>query len=490
MRGMRILILNPPAENTLLEFPDERGQSYIETKDFGCFPPLGALYVLSYLEKYAPGHELYFKDCVAENISHQSLIGVISEIQPDIVGITSYTISLIDVCCAARTVRRIVPHAHICLGGHHPIAFPFQAAEIKEFDSIVVGEGEVAFTDLVKALENGKDITQIPGVYTSESIRKWNRKHYQDKRFLCNVIVPPAYIENINILPIPNRSYIKEIDYHSVVGVTNRLATIIASRGCPCKCTFCDVPYKVYRERSIKNVVDEVEGCLKMGYQEIHFYDDLFNIRPQRIIDFCNEVERRNLKFPWDFRGRVNTVTRESLEKAKKSGCRLITFGVETGSDEGLKMLAKGTTVQKIREVFQWCKELKIKTIADFMIGLPFEKTKEDVLGNIKFLIELDPYYAQIAILCLYPNTELYNQAIKKGLIKKDKWEEFSLNPTRDFTVDHWDEFLSDKELMGLQKKAYKEFYLRPSYILKNIFSTKSFYEFTAKVKGLIKCIF
>lgn len=237
-------------------------------------------------------------------------------------------------------------------------------------------------------------------------------------------------------------------------------------------------------------VVDEVEECLGMGYKEIHFYDDLFNITPQRVIEFCDEIERRGLQFPWDFRGRVASVTKESLVRAKKAGCRLISFGVETGSDEGIRILKKNTSINKIREVFLWCRELKIKTIADFMIGLPFEKSKKDILDNIDFLLRLDPDYAQIAILTLYPNTPLYDEAINKGLIKKDRWERFSLNPTRDFTVDHWEQFLSVTELVKLQRNAYLKFYLRPKYIFRNIFNTTSFYELRAKANGVLKLIF
>ena len=486
---MKVLILNPPSENTLPEFPNEKGEEFIETQDFGSFPPLGALYVLSYLEKNSTGHSLSFIDCIGEQITHEKLSKVIRSIKPDIVGITSFTISLIDVCMAAVTVRKEVPEVHICLGGHHPIAFPFEAAQLKEFDSIIVGEGEKAFTELVTALETKDDITKISGVYTSESIKKWENNTFKDNRFLSNVMVPPAYIDDVNQLPFPNRSFIKNIKYNSVLGVSDKLATIITSRGCPYHCTYCDVPYKRYRGRDIKKVVDEIEQCLEMGYEEFHFYDDLFNITPEKVIEFADEVEKRELTFQWDFRGRVNSVTRESLVRAKKAGCRLISFGVETGSNEGLKFIKKKTTVEKIKQVFQWCRELKIKTVADYMIGFPFEKSKEDILKNIDFLIDLDPDYGQISILCLYPNTELFNKAEQRGLIEKGKWEDFSINPSSDVFIDHWEEFLSTSELVELQKIGYRKFYMRPTYILRSILQTKSYYEFKTKLKGALKLI-
>lgn len=486
---MKILLLNPPAENTILEYPSEEGKEFIETEDFGYFPPLGLLYVIAYLEKNTSGHQIYFKDCVAEKISYEKLTQIIKEIKPALIGMTSFTISLIDILKTTKIIRETSPSTHICLGGHHPIAFPFEAAQLKDVDSILVGEGEISFTELVKSLENKEDFTKIKGIYTASSIEKYKNNNFQDNRFLTNVMVEPAYIENINTLPFPSRKHIKHIKYSSILGLTNNLATIITSRGCPYRCTFCDVPYKRYRERKISNVIDEVEDCLQSGYKEFHFYDDLFNITPEKVINFCNEVEKRKLKFHWDFRGRVNTATKESLARAKKAGCRLISFGVETGTNQGLKLIKKNTSVEKISEVFKWCKELGVKTVADYMIGFPFEKTKDAIKKNIDFLIGLDPDYAQISILGLFPNTELYNQAIDKGLIKKGKWEAFALNPTQDFSIDHWEEFLSTKEVVALQKKGYKQYYLRPKYIIRNIFNTRSIYEFKTKAKGLLKLI-
>jgi radical SAM superfamily enzyme YgiQ (UPF0313 family) len=357
---MRILLLNPPSEFTAMEYvnPDNPADhGLLETEDFGLFPPLGLLYILAALKASVPEHEVEFLDCIGENVGHQELALRIAAIRPDIVGITSFTISLYDVCLAARTIREQFPAAHICLGGHHPIAFPYEAATLPEFDSIIVGEGEEAFVSLVLAVANGADFTVIPGVYTRESITR-QQHHANDPRFLTSVMVPPAYIKNLDLLPVPDRSAIQHLKYRSIVGVSDRLATMISSRGCPCRCSYCDVPFKQYRQRSIMSVTDEIRGCLDAGYTEIHFYDDLFNITPERVIEFCDELTRRGYRLQWDFRGRVNGVTRESLVRAKMAGCRMISFGVETGSDQGLALLRKNTTIDQVRRVFKWCREL------------------------------------------------------------------------------------------------------------------------------------
>ncbi|NVN99444.1 MAG: radical SAM protein [Geobacteraceae bacterium] len=487
---MRILLLNPPAEFTAREYIDPDNPSdkgLLETGDFGKFPPLGLLYIYSALKKQTPENEIFFLDCIAEKVGHTELGDRVAAMKPDLVGVTSFTVSMYDVCLAARSIRIQVPTVHICLGGHHPIAFPFEAAALPEFDSVVVGEGEVAFPALAKALAAGERFTGIRGVYTAESIRCFQGDMLEDDRYLTRNMPPPAYIDELDSLEPPDRSVISHLKYHSIVGASERLATMISSRGCPCSCTFCDVPYKKYRQRSINSIADEIGSCLAMGYDEIHFYDDLFNISSERVIAFCDEIERRGYRFNWDFRGRVNGVTRESLLRAKAAGCRMISFGVETGSDEGLRLLKKGCTVAEIRQVFKWCRELGMLTIADFMIGLPFERSADDVRRNIDFMLEIDPDYAQISILSLFPNTELFADAVKKGLVEKSRWQDFACIPARNFYIDHWEEHIPIKNLLDLQKEAYLRFYLRPKYIWRSALATGTWHEFRAKLQGALK---
>lgn len=486
---MRILIINPPDENAVQEFPDENGEGYLEADDYGSFPPLGALYVLTYAKSKLPQHEYFFLDCIGERISHDKLAERIESIHPDMVGITSFTISLVDVVIAARTIREVVPNVHLCLGGHHPTAFPYEASQLKEFDSVIVGEGEYAFCDLIQSIDLGKDITEIKGVYTKENVDSYIQQQFKDRRFLGHLNVPPAYVDDVDDIPAPDRSFIKHIQYGSIVGLTDKLATIITTRGCPYKCTFCDVPYKTYRQRDVELVMDEIENCLELGYKEFHFYDDLFNITAQKIIDFCDALERRKLKIVWDFRGRVNGVNFESLQRAKKAGLRMISFGVETGTDLGHKTLKKGSNIAQVEQVFIWCRLLGIKTIANFMIGLPHEKSKEDVYENINFLIKLNPDYAQIAILNLYPHTQVFKDAIKIGLIEEGRWEKFALDPKPGFKVDHWTVDLSEKELVELHRESYKKFYFRFSYIIKNVGNIESVHELKSKIVGFFKLL-
>lgn len=486
---MKILLVNPPSENTVKEYAEEKGEDFIESDDFGYFPPLGLLYILSSAKKKHPEHEYFFLDCVAEKINYPLLEKKIIELKPDFVGITSFTISLLDVIKAAETVRNTKPNTHICLGGHHPTAFPYEACQLPQFDSVVVGEAEHAFPELIDLVSKGEDFTTIKGVYTKESIENYIGNQQRDRRFLNHVIVPPAYVEDVDSIPFPDRKYIQHINYSSIIGLTGKLATLITTRGCPYKCTFCDVPYKTYRQRNIELVMDEIENCIALGYKEFHFYDDLFNITHQKIMDFCDALKRRNLKIVWDFRGRVNGVTFESLKHAKEVGLRMISFGVETGSDMGLKTLKKGSNIKQVENAFEWCRKLGIQTVANYMIGLPHEKSIKDVRENVDFLLKINPDYAQFGILCLYPHTQIHKDAIALGIAEEGAWEKFSLQPNDEFRVEHWTQFMSVSELVKLQKESYRRFYFRPKYILNSVRNTHTMHEFKSKVGGVLKLL-
>ncbi len=167
----------------------------------------------------------------------------------------------------------------------------------------------------------------------------------------------------------------------------------------------------------------------------------------------------------------------------------MISCGVETGSDEGLDFIQKGTTTEQIRYMFRVCRELKIKTVADFIIGFPFEKTEADIKKNLDFCFSIKPDYLILSVLMLYPETPIYKMALEKKLIDPDRWIKFCSNPTEDFYIDFWTEFFSRERLIYLQQKALGRFYLRLSYVIRSILSITSFEEFKLKVRGLYRLI-
>lgn len=221
--------------------------------------------------------------------------------------------------------------------------------------------------------------------------------------------------------------------------------------------------------RSPENVVNEMEECMRFGIEEIHFVDDTFNVHIDRVIKICDEIKRRRLSVKWSFRGRIDAITEPLLIIAKGAGCYRIHLGVETSTDEGLTVLRKNITVSQIRQAFRWTRLIGINTVAYFMIGCPHERSRRDVIRTIDFAKELNPDFALFNILMPYPATELYEEGLRRGIIKKDFWRDFVLNPRRDFEIQFWQEWLSKEELSYLLGLAYRKFYLRPKFIFRNL---------------------
>lgn len=469
---MRVMLIMPPAENTVKFL---RGWQ-LSPSDYGVFPPLGLLYIATVLKKSLPEAEIKIVDCPSEKINYSRLEMIIKSFSPEVVGITSFTFCLLDIMKTAKIVKAINSSTHICLGGPHVINFPSQTMAYPDVDSIILGEGEYVFLELIKSLMAGSSPVDVPGLYFKNNPQA--------------VQFAKSFVEDLDQLPILDISFIKKEIYKSTVGKYENIMTLLTSRGCPYQCTFCDTPIKKFRGRSIDNILEEITLRLEQGFEEIFFYDDTFNITPERAIALSERILKDNIKLAWSFRGRINSCTYEMLRIAKRSGCQRIHFGIETGTDYGLEELKKGITVEQIRNVFSWCRKLNIRTIADFIIGLPFERTKEDVLKNIERLISFSPDYAQFNVLQPVPGSEIYQQGLRQGVINPEAWEEFVRSPYQGFEPPLWEAYFNRDELTKLFHLAYRKFYVRSSCIARNILSVTTYAELRRMISGGLKILF
>lgn len=467
---MKIMFINPPNLNLI-----KISNWELKSGDYGQFPPLGLLYVASYLKKNS-NHQIHILDTIVEKLDYDEIECRVRDFSPDIVAITTMTPIFADTMVTARIIKKINKNIHICVGGPHTYLFPQQTVKKDEIDSVILGEGEEIFSELVRHIYKGEPLDNIYGLVTKNNIGVSKLKEF-------------GYIKNLDELPFPDRGLLPFKKYHCAVGVEDHVATITSSRGCPYKCRFCDVPQKTYRQRSMSNIMEEIEECLNLGFKEIFFYDDLFNIIPRKVIGISDEILNRGLKFKWSFRGRVNTITEEMLRVAAKAGCDRIHFGVETGTDLGLELLNKGVSIAEIKQAFALAKKAKIRTIADFMIGLPHEKTEKEVLRNVNFVISLEPDYVQFNVFQPYPGTEFFEWGVQKGILHKESWENFVENPTREFDMELWEEHLSKDQMSELLRISYRKFYLRFKYIWQMFRRVRTFTEFKRLIFGAIRLL-
>jgi radical SAM superfamily enzyme YgiQ (UPF0313 family) len=452
---MKVLLINPPIDHII-----ETEMPLLIRRNEGVFPPLGLLYIAAYLNKET-GYAVEVLDLIAESKSREEIEQSIRNYRPDIVGITSHTHNLIDVILVAEIVKKIDKRIYVCLGGPHVSVFPRESLGMNFVDFAIPGEGEETFAELVKSLEEKKDLKEVKGIFFKREGKIVNTAKRES-------------VKDLNVLPFPDRRQLSYKKYHSVLGSGGAMATIVTSRGCPYECVFCSTPRGSYRVRSPENVVDEMQECLDLGIKEVHFIDDTFNADPERVIKICAEIKRRQLKIKWSFRGRVDKITKSLLMNSRQAGCYRIHLGVETSSNEGLSGLNKGFTIEQIQQAFKLTKAAGIYAVVYFLIGCPHERTKEDVLKTINFSKAIKPDFALFNILTPYPATKLYEEGLAKGILKKDYWKEFALNPNQGFKPPLWEEWLSRDELRYLLNLAYRRFYIRPGFIFKEICSLRS----------------
>lgn len=445
---MKVLLINPPIKNIIsLEMP-----LFVRQHE-GIFPPLGLMYLASYLKENL-GCEVKILDTLAEGMDYGAIEKYIQNFHPDVAGIIAHTHNLIDVILVVDIVKKIDKKTHVCLGGPHINAFPQEAIGIACVDSVVLGDGEIAFMELVRCLGGETDLEKVNGLIFKQDGECINTGLRQG-------------IEDLDSLPFPDRRLLDCKKYYSILGRKTVMTTMLSSRGCPYQCTFCSTPRGFYRVRSPENIVDEIEACVKLEIKEIHFVDDVFNVDPERVIKICDEIKTRGLKVKWSFRGRIDKITKPLLISSKQAGCYRIHLGVETSTDEGLERLKKAITVEQIRQAFKWTRDVGIDTVAYFLIGCPHEKTRQDILKTINFSKDLDPDFVLFNLLTPYPSTELYEEGLARGEFKSNYWREFALNPRKSFQPPLWEEWLSREELVELLNLAYREFYIRPKFILK-----------------------
>ena len=456
---MRILLLNPPF------FPkySRSSRSPAVTKGGTIYYPLWLAYATGVLEQ--AGHECKLVDAPASGKCLEEVKEIAREFAPELVVCDTSTPSIYNDVKVVEELKKQQSFFSV-LVGTHASALPVKTLKLsKAIDAIAVHEYDYTLRELAKKVGGKKT---GPG-----TLAKVNGIAFFDgKKFLKTGAREP--IADLDSMPFVSSVYKKHLNIRDYFYSANLYpeVTVISGRGCPFKCKFCHWVHVLnkggYRTRSVKNVVDELEFIEREfpEAKEVFLEDDTFTADSKRVNKFCDEKIRKGVKIKWSCNARAD-VPVETLKKMKKAGCRLLCVGFESGSQDILNKVSKGTTLANIKRFMGDTRKAGVLVHGCFMVGNAGE-TVETIRGTIELAKELNPDTAQFFPIMVYPGTPTYDYFKEQGwLVTKDfsKW------------VDEkgWHNCmvsrpgLSSKALVQWCNRARKEFYLRPSYIASKV---------------------
>jgi anaerobic magnesium-protoporphyrin IX monomethyl ester cyclase len=368
------------------------------------FPPLGICYLASSLQ--AAGHLVQLLDCTFMN--KEQALQRAQEAEAEVVGIYCMVTMLEDCLWLARQLRR--SSQLLVAGGPLPSCDPHSF--LSDFDVVVTGEGELTMVELLAAFNKGEDIASLAGVVTriaSEMSGKPGELIFTGHE--------RPFIHDLDSLPFPSRTQLPNQDYinfgRKKYGYA--ITTVMSTRGCPYDCEFCSnvIFGGSYRERSARNVVDEIEEVLSMGYDRISFADDVFTLHQKRVWEIAEEIRKRNLHFYWECLARVDSVDEKTYEVMYRAGCRRVYFGIESGDDEILQLMKKKITTTRARQAVLAAHQTGLEVGAFFILFYPGE-TIRTVLNTLHFATSLPLDYLGLTMPYPLPGTALYERVKDK----------------------------------------------------------------------------
>jgi len=408
-------------------------------------PPLGLAYIASMLKQ---NHEVKIIDSNILNYTLEDVERELRSFNPDIVGVTSVTPSIYEAYKVAETVKKVNEDCIVVLGGPHATFTSKQTLkECKHIDIIVKGEGEAITKELIEKIEKGASLNEVKGI----TFRKQNEIIGTE---------PRPFVKDIDVIPFPSWELIP-MHLYKFNGV--KYATMLTSRGCPFKCSFCSSSKLFggyWRGRSPKNVLEEMKTLYeKYSIRNIEFIDDTFTLNQERAERICDEIIREGLDINWGASSRVDTLSKKLVEKMKKAGCWIIFLGIESGSQKILDAIGKRITLEQVKKAVKILKDAGIQVLGSFIIGF-LQDTKETIKETIKFAKSLNLDYAEFSILTPYPGTLIYDYAKKNNMLLTEDWSKYTAaEPILKIKG------ASEKEVKALFQKAYITFYLRPKII-------------------------
>jgi len=394
---MRVCLVYP---NTL-KFPLRSFKKVARVQPLSfSYPPLGMLYIISNSK-----HQIDFIDNCVHKYSDEELYRILRKY--DIVGFGGTVYESLQ----AKNVSSLLRNEGIITLYGGPNATVNWEKYVDFFDIIVKGEGEITTDEALDCIKENKSLRNIQGIVFKE-----------DGRIINNPDRP--FIQDLDKLRYPSREILDLKEYQRYAKPyldVYPVDTVVSSRGCPFACKFCSSSYfwkRIYRARRPEEIVKEIEYLVEnFGTKGIFFREDLFTASKERVLKFCQLV--KPLDIDWVCEARVGTIDEEMVKAMKESGCKAMLFGLESCSNETLKLINKKMTIEQSQRTINLCKKYGIYVSATFIIGLPHE-TENDMKYTIKTSKTWHLDHIDYCRFFAIPKSELYDLVKRKGL---DRYE-------------------------------------------------------------------
>ncbi len=470
---MKVLLINPPY-NIDNYYGKLRDLAFV-------FPPVGLTYLAAYLRQ--SDHQAAIYDFQVEERDFE---GFLKEFKPDLIGITCQTALFYNALTLAKKIKGIFPQVPIIAGGAHASYRPKDFFEDSgDIAAVVRGEGELTLMDLVSHYEKGfPALIDIRGITYKENDRII---HNPNRNLIGNLDHLP--MPAVDLLPLEKYRVSPDNYLGGQVGLIN------TSRGCPFGCIFCackEAFNRTYRDRNLAMVFKEIEYYLdNYKITELFVMDDCFGLDRKRAIEFCQGMIARGYdkKLLWWCQIRVDLVDEELLTQMRAAGCKIVSFGIESGVQRILDSISKRVTLSQIRQAVKLVNKVGLEPRGSFILGLPTE-TLKDSLQTIYFALSLPLKQAKFGLATPYPGTELWNIALAEGQVKDvgEDWNRFTkMAAYTKFRPSYIPKGRQASELVFLQKFANMTFYFKPCVVLMFLKRIKSFDDFKYFLKSVLK---
>ncbi len=448
----RIMLLYPPGK--AYQRSEDRAQCNLDDSAVATVHACNDIgYSASVLRKR--GHQVLLKDYQTENSDFREVENDILGFLPDIIVISTTNATILS---DIEFINRIkgFHHCEFIVKGAIFFDTPMHLLDTLDLHNInylVGGEIDTIIGELVDGIINQSSLDAVPGLFYRQNGVFIKTDFYR-------------WCDNLDDIPFPARDLMRN-ELYPRPDTGEPMATIQVSRGCPAGCTYCLTPVisgKKVRKRSVENIFAEIEECYyKYGIKNFFFKADTFTIDSEWASALCDKIISSELhgKIAFTANSRVKPLDIDLLHKLKKAGCFMLAVGFESGSNDTLKKIKKGTTREENLRAAKLIKKAGLPLFGFFMIGFPWE-TKQDIVDTLEFVFEIDPDFIEVHIAMPYFGTELYSQCEEYNTIKSMAWGNDYFSPNTIGTQS-----VSIQEITELKNEYVLKFYMRPGYILK-----------------------